>query len=130
MTEPVRDRFGRFTKGSSGNPKGRLTRQAETHRFDIFRRGIEDEDIVKMARGAVEDLDCTDRRVAAQAREWLSKLLFPPTTQLHRVERDEQISITVTFGGPPKGALPDPNVIDGEATILDDANRNKLEGAA
>ena len=123
MTEMVRtrDAYGRWQKGVSGNPSGRLTRQTEAKYLDIIMEECTGEEWSEVIQIAIKDAKDTENsaHVRARAREWLAKYLIGEPSQLHQLlyKEERKFEIHVIFGdnGDQK-ALPD--VIDVEPIIV------------
>jgi len=90
----ARDSKGRFVKGASGNPQGRLPKQTETSylqvsesvcTFDVWR---------EIVAKAVEQA----KRGDARARQWLSDYLIgKPISMVMAVQEKQDTLITVKY---------------------------------
>jgi len=90
----ARDSKGRFVKGASGNPQGRLPKQTETSylqvsesvcTFDVWR---------EIVAKAVEQA----KRGDARARQWLSDYLIgKPVSMVMAVQERQDTLITVKY---------------------------------
>ena len=90
----ARDEKGRFVKGASGNPQGRLPKQTETSylqvsesvcTFDVWR---------EITMKAVEQA----KRGDARARQWLSDYLIgKPISMVMAVQERQDTLITVKY---------------------------------
>ena len=90
----ARDSKGRFVKGASGNPQGRLPKQTETSylqvsesvcTFDVWR---------EITMKAVEQA----KRGDARARQWLSDYLIgKPVSMVMAVQERQDTLITVKY---------------------------------
>ncbi len=90
----ARDSKGRFVKGASGNPQGRLPKQTETSylqvsesvcTFDVWR---------EITMKAVEQA----KRGDARARQWLSDYLIgKPISMVMAVQEKQDTLITVKY---------------------------------
>jgi len=90
----ARDEKGRFVKGASGNPQGRLPKQTETSylqvsesvcTFDVWR---------EIVAKAVEQA----KRGDARARQWLSDYLIgKPVSMVMAVQERQDTLITVKY---------------------------------
>ncbi len=90
----ARDSKGRFVKGASGNPQGRLPKQTETSylqvsesvcTFDVWR---------EIVAKAVEQA----KRGDARARQWLSDYLIgKPVSMVMAVQEKQDTLITVKY---------------------------------
>ena len=90
----ARDSKGRFVKGASGNPKGRLPKETETSymqvsesvcTFDVWR---------EITMKAVEQA----KRGDARARQWLSDYLIgKPISMVMAVQEKQDTLITVQY---------------------------------
>ena len=120
----TRDSMGRWLKGTSPNPAGRLPRQTEAKYLEVtMEKCTTDEwaDIIQIAVQDAKDLDATPH-VRARAREWLAKYVIGEPSQLHQMlyKEERKFEIIVKFGDDEPKALPE--VIDGEAILIDDAS--------
>ena len=64
----ARDESGKFLKGSTGNPRGRLPKEREQRYYEILMTSVTFEDWAVIVKKAAEQA----RRGDAKAREWLS----------------------------------------------------------
>ena len=74
---------------------------------------VTEDDWAEITRAAVADAKDVKSKTGPQAREWLSKFIIPPPAQLHLIQKDTQVTITVTFGDE-EDLLDNPGVIEGE----------------
>ena len=120
----TRDSMGRWLKGQSPNPQGRLPRQTETKYLEATMETVPVEKWADVIKLALEDALSMDNsaHVRARAREWLAKYLIGEPSQLHQMlyKEERKFEIIVRFGDDEQKALPD--IIDGEAVLIEDAS--------
>ena len=127
MTEGAirtRDSMGRWLKGTSPNPAGRLPRQTETKYLEVTMEECTTDEwahIIQIAVADAKDTEATPH-VRARAREWLAKYVIGEPSQLHQLlyKEERRFEIVVRFGDEEQRQLPD--VVDGEAVLIDDAS--------
>jgi hypothetical protein len=83
---PQRDDKGRFTKGASGNPKGRSPREVEREYLDITIGAVTPDNWKKIVDRAVMEAELGDK----DARKWLSEYLLGKPKQRVDVTTDDQ----------------------------------------
>ena len=119
----TRDAYGRWKRGVSGNPKGRLPRQTENEYLNILMEKCTPDrwaDIIEKALRQAVDGD-------ARARDWLSRYVVGDPIQVHEYlfDKHEDICIRVIFDGGPgmrprlDGPGDEGKVIEGEAVTLE-----------
>ena len=89
----MRDNLGRFVPGSSGNPKGRQSKDRETKYLSVAQRvcGFREwREIVLVAVDQAKEGD-------AQARRWLSEYLIGKPVPIKDTVGDEDVRIHVTY---------------------------------
>ena len=90
----MRDSLGRFVSGSSGNPKGRQSKDRETKYLTVAQRACGFKDWREIVLTAVDQAKNGD----AQARRWLSEYLIgKPLPVKEDVRQDEDVHIVVTY---------------------------------
>lgn len=104
----ARDSKGRFVKGASGNPQGRLPKQTETSylqvsesvcTFDVWR---------EIVAKAVEQA----KRGDARARQWLSDYLIgKPISMVMAVQEKQEMQVNISWD--------DENRISNKPLIID-----------
>jgi len=120
---PMRDQFGKFRKGFTGNPLGRLPKAVEMEYLDVTWRTVSPEKWAEVMEQAV--LDCTDDNphVRARAREWVGKYVLgdPSAIQQYLYKDEREFHITVTFGDNGQKMLEsgEEDIIDAEVTVVD-----------
>ena len=72
-----RDEKGKFVKGSSGNPRGRLPKEREEKYYEIMAGEATPDRWREIIRTAIRQAERGD----AQARKWLSDYLMGPPVQ-------------------------------------------------
>lgn len=89
-----RDEKGRFIKGHSGNPTGRMSKEREVKFYDLTVSAVSEEDWIGIVKTAVRLATKGD----AQARKWLSDYLIGlPQQKLDLTTNGENInSIGIT----------------------------------
>jgi hypothetical protein len=118
---PTRDSFGRFLKGQSPNPGGRLPRQTEAKYLDVTMDTVTLEDWAEVIKLALSDALNTEvsAPTRARAREWLAKYLIGEPSQLHALlyKEERTFEIIVRFGDEEPRLLTD--VVDVEPVVID-----------
>jgi hypothetical protein len=89
-----RDENGRFIKGVSGNPKGRLPKDREERYMSIMLNTVTFSDWERIIEKAVEQA----KRGDSVARKWLSDYLVGPPQQKVDVTTDGQPISIVRIG--------------------------------
>lgn len=93
----MRDSRGRFVSGSSGNPKGRQTKDRETRYLSVAQRACGFSEWREIVSVAVAQA----KRGDAQARRWLSEYLIgKPVPIRDDVRDDEPVIIRVRYDNP------------------------------
>lgn len=120
----TRDSMGRWLKGQSPNPQGRLPRQTETKYLEATMETVSVEDwadVIKLALDDALNEDLT-AHVRARAREWLAKYLIGEPSQLHQMlyKEERTFEIIVRFGDEGQRALPE--TVEGEFIAVDNAD--------
>lgn len=80
----ARDENGRFVKGSSGNPKGRPTKEREQKYYEYAMNTVTYKDWQAILNRAVADAKRGDQ----QARKWLSDYLAPQNQRIEHTGAD------------------------------------------
>lgn len=86
-----RDENGRFVKGASGNPRGRLPKDREEKYFEIMQTAVTFQDWKDITKKAVEQA----KRGDAQARKWLSDYMLGAPVQRQEITGADGNPITV-----------------------------------
>lgn len=89
MTE--RDENGKFVKGSSGNPRGRMPKEREEKFYEITMNACTYKDWEVITRKAVEQA----KRGDAVARKWLADYLIGAPVQRQEISGKDGEAITV-----------------------------------
>ena len=79
-----RDENGRFVKGTTGNPRGRLPKEREDKYYNILMTSVTFDDWKVIVRKAAEQA----RRGDAQARKWLADYLVGSPEQNVNLKTD------------------------------------------
>lgn len=117
-----RGRDGRFVKGFSGNPSGRLPRNTETQYLETTMEQCSIAQWAEIVARAVQDaLSDNDANVRARAREWLGKYVIGEPSQLHQIlyREEKDFQIVVTFGEEAPRMLED-EIIEGEIAAIEE----------
>lgn len=91
MTE--RDENGKFVKGSSGNPRGRMPKEREEKFYEITMNACTYKDWEAITRKAVEQA----KRGDAVARKWLADYLIGAPVQRTEVSGKDGNELTIRF---------------------------------
>jgi hypothetical protein len=73
----VRDKKGRFVKGVSGNPRGRLPKSREQRYLDILVATVTEQDWQQIITRAIADAKKGD----TAARKWLADYIIGPPVE-------------------------------------------------
>lgn len=97
LIERRRDSSGRWLKGVSGNPRGRLPRVQESEFYQQLNSLIGADDWRQVVEKALEQAKLGDSR----AREWLGRYLMGEPAQIHEYLSGQasDIRLTVVFVG-------------------------------
>ena len=88
-----RDDNGRFIKGSTGNPRGRLPREREEKYYNILMQSVTFVDWEAIVKKAAEQA----KRGDAVARKWLSDYLIGPPIERKEITGADGDTIFVTI---------------------------------
>lgn len=124
MAEPVRvrDQLGRWQKGFTGNPQGRLPKAIEMEYLDVTWRTVTPEKWAEVMQMALDDCLHENPHVRARAREWAGKYVLgdPSAIQQFLYKDERKFEITVTFGDNGRKMLEEGDVVDAEPTLIQD----------
>ena len=118
-----RGRDGRFVKGFSGNPDGRLPRNTETKYLEVTMEKCTTAQWAEIVARAVEDaLSEKDANTRARAREWLAKYVIGEPSQLHQIlyREEKEFQIIVKFGDDEPRMLEGGDIIEGEIAAIEE----------
>jgi hypothetical protein len=118
-----RDAYGRWQKGISGNPEGRLPRQTESEYLEVTMATVSTERWAEVVEQALQDALGDNIHARARAREWLAKYLIGEPSQLMQLlyREEKSFEIIVTFGDNGRKELTEGDVIDVEPIILNES---------
>jgi hypothetical protein len=113
----TREPDGRWKKGISPNPQGRLPRQTETKYLEATMGSVSVEEWAEVVKIALED--ALDREgqshVRQKAREWLAKYLIGEPSQMHALlyKEERKFEIIVKFEDNGDKKVPVEDVVEG-----------------
>lgn len=119
---PVRDQFGRWKSGFTGNPLGRLPKAVEMEYLDVTWRTVSPEKWGEVMAMALDDCTHDNPHVRARAREWVGKyVLGDPSAVQQLLYRDERkFEIVVTFGdNGHRNLLEEGDIVDVEPVVAE-----------
>lgn len=120
---PMRDQYGQFKKGFTGNPLGRLPKNVEMEYLDVTWRTVSPSKWEEVMKVALEDCMHDNPHVRARAREWVGKYVLgdPSAIQNFLYKDERKFEIIVTFGDNGHKALEsgDEDIVDAEVTVVD-----------
>lgn len=88
-----RDENGRFIKGSTGNPRGRMPKERETKFYELTLNTVTFEDWKAIVKKAVAQAQRGD----GVARKWLSDYLIGPPVQRQEHTGEDGNAILIQF---------------------------------
>lgn len=91
--EKQRDDKGRFLKGHTGNPNGRMPKEREIKFYDLTLSAVSDEDWTAIVLTAVK----LAKRGDAQARKWLSDYLMGVPSQPINLDNSGPIQLVIKY---------------------------------
>ena len=89
----MRDAKGRFVKGTSGNPKGRPSKEREEKYYNLAMNTVTFADWQRIIARAVKDAIRGD----ASARKWLSDYLAPQGKHLDITSDGDALKIIIEY---------------------------------